>query len=155
MSKFILFHKLTAIFKLNINFIFFTNFFFFCLGGVAMVLQHRNFIQKMIRYTLSYAVMDMDLICLRLCPANFCISEMFLPISQNVEKSQTWVTGTDVTQKRNIDLTRFLVQMLSRCVSTKLCLRIFNFYFSNFNYVVNYLIGRCLVTMGRIKNPET
>ena len=44
-------------------------------------------------------------------------------------KLQAWVTGTDVTQKRNIDLTGFLVQMLSRCVITKLCLRIFNFYF--------------------------
>ena len=44
-------------------------------------------------------------------------------------KSQIWVTGMDVIQKRNIGLTRFLVQMLSRCVSTKQCLRIFNFGF--------------------------
>ena len=63
-SKFILFHKWTAIFKLDINFQFFTNFH---------------------------------------------ISEMFLPISQNEEKLQTWVTGMDVTQKQNIGLKRFLV----------------------------------------------
>ena len=60
---------------------------------------------------------------------NFYISEMFLPLSQNVENRKLGLRETDVTQKRNIDLTWFLVQMLSRCVSTKLCLRIFYFVF--------------------------
>ena len=54
---------------------------------------------------------------------------------QRFQPSHWLNTGTDVTQKRNIDLTRFLVQMASRCVSTKLCHRIFNLFF-NLNYVV-------------------
>ena len=42
-----------------------------------------------------------------------------------------WVAkhGNGRNSKRNIYLTRFLVQILSRCVSTKLCLRIFNYFF--------------------------
>ena len=54
---------------------------------------------------------------------------MFFADISKCGKSQTCFTGTDVIQKRNSDLTWFVVQMLSRCVSTKLCLRIYNFVF--------------------------
>ena len=90
-SKFILFNKWTAIFKLDINFSIFYQF--------------------------------------------SCFWNVFVNISK-CGKLQTWVTGTDEIQKRNIYLRRFLVNMLSRCVSTKLCFRIFNLVFSNLNYVV-------------------
>ena len=86
-SKFILFHIWTAIFKFNINLKIFTN---------------------------------------------FCISEMFLPISQKCGKSQTWVTGTDVTQKRYILFTWFLVDICRRPISTKPWRAFFDFFFSNF-----------------------
>ena len=62
---------------------------------------------------------------------NVYISEMLWPISQNVENRKLGLREGTQLKKRNTGLTRFLVglQMLSRHLSTKLGLRIFNFVF--------------------------
>ena len=109
-SKFILFHKWTAIFSFNINFIFFYKFLYFW--------------------------------------------NVFADISK-CGKSQTWVTGTDVTQKRYILFTWFLVDICRRPISTKpwAC---FDFFFQILNYVIKFPDWPLPGYHGnRVKNPAS
>ena len=75
-----------------------------------------------------------------------------LTLSQNVENRK--LTGTDVTRKWNIDLTWFLAQMLSRCVSTKLSPNYFLFFKFELRREITWLAGAWL-PREPYKNPET